>query len=144
SGIGPKAELDKHGITQRHDLPGVGENLQEHPDVLLVHKSRQKGSLNLSPAALPTQLKALYQFFANRTGALTSNAAEAGGFIKSRPEESIPDLQLHLTAALLDNHGLNLPFAMGWGFSTHVCVLISKSQVSFCLNNTYPKENTDI
>src|SRR5699024_2368505 len=70
SGIGPKAELDKHSITQLHDLPGVGENLQEHPDVLLVHKSRQKGSLNLSPAALPSHIKALYQFFTSRTGAL--------------------------------------------------------------------------
>jgi len=141
SGIGPKAELERHGIPQQHDLPGVGENLQEHPDVLLVHKSRQKGSLNLSPAALPTQLKALYQFFANRTGALTSNAAEAGGFIKSRPEEKIPDLQLHLTAALLDNHGLNLPFAMGWGFSTHVCVLRPKSRGRIGLNSANPNHD---
>lgn len=144
SGIGPKDELEKHGIAVQHELDGVGKNLQEHPDILLVHKSRKQGSLNLSPTALPTQLKSLYQYFAQRQGALTSNAAEAGGFIKSRPEEEIPDIQLHLTAALLDNHGLNLPFAMGWGFSTHVCVLRPKSVGSVTLNSADPNDNAVI
>src|SRR5699024_2549601 len=141
SGIGPKAELERHGITQQHDLPGVGENLQEHPDVLLVHKSRQKGSLNLSPAALPTQLKALYQFFANRTGALTSNAAEAGGFIKSGAQETIPDLHLHLTAALLDNPGLTPPFAIDWQVATHLCVLSSKRRGRIGLKSANPNDH---
>src|SRR5699024_10016166 len=138
SGIGPNDEITQHGIALQHELPGVGKNLQEHPDVLLVHKSLKGGSLNLSPAALGENMKALYDYFKPRTGPLTSNAAEAGGFIKTDPSLDKPDIQIHLTAALLDNHGLNLPFSMDYGFSTHVCVLRPKSVGSITLHSANP------
>lgn len=138
SGIGPKNEIARHGIAVQHELPGVGQNLQDHPDVLLVHKSLKKGSLNLSPIALTENVKALYEYFKHHTGPLTSNAAEAGGFIKTNPALEMPDIQLHLTAALLDNHGLNLPFSMNYGFSTHVCVLRPKSTGSVTLQDGNP------
>ncbi len=139
SGVGSKSELDKHGIALVHDLPGVGQNLQDHPDALVVHKSRRPDTLNLSPLALLSSGAAgMLEFFYRRTGQLTSNVAEAGGFIKSRDEESIPDLQLHLTAAKLDNHGLNLAFALGYGYSTHVCILRPKARGSVTLANADP------
>ncbi len=141
SGIGPREELARHDIQVRHALPGVGENLQDHPDALLVHRSLKKDALSLSPFALPKHIKALWQFFRDRTGPLTSNVAESGGFIKSRPEEEIPDLQLHLTAAMLDNHGLNWLFAMGWGYSAHVCILRPKSRGRVALNSADPNDN---
>ncbi|HLR17727.1 MAG TPA: choline dehydrogenase [Alcanivoracaceae bacterium] len=144
SGIGPKDELNQHGIPLQHELPGVGQNLQEHPDVLLVHRSLKKGSLSFSPASLGANLKSLYEYFRHYTGPLTSNAAEAGGFIKTDPALDKPDIQIHLTAALLDNHGLNLPFSMGHGFSTHVCVLRPKSVGSVTLNSADPKANAAI
>ncbi|MGB1465605.1 MAG: GMC family oxidoreductase, partial [Alcanivorax nanhaiticus] len=62
-----------------------------------------------------------------------------GGFIKSRPEEAIPDLQLHLTAARLDNHGLNLGFSMGHGYSGHVCILRPKSRGNITLRDANPR-----
>lgn len=141
SGIGPREELARHDIAVRHELPGVGENLQDHPDILLVQRSLLRDTLSLSPAALPRHIKALWQYFRDRSGPLTSNVAEAGGFIKSRPEEPIPDLQLHLTAAMLDNHGLNTLFAMGWGYSAHVCILRPKSRGRVTLNSADPSDN---
>lgn len=139
SGVGPVDELTKHGIPLVHALPGVGQNLQDHPDAIAVTKSRINDTLNLSPLALLlTGLRGLLDFFYRRTGQLTSNVAEAGGFIKSREEEAIPDLQIHLTTARLDNHGLNLMFAMGAGYSAHVCALRPKSRGSITLASTDP------
>ena len=139
SGVGAKAELDKHGINALHEMPGVGQNLQDHPDALVVHKSLRADTLSLAPGALLTSgLAGVRDFFYRRTGQLTSNVAEAGGFIKSREEESIPDLQLHLTAAKLDNHGLNLAFAFGHGYSTHVCILRPKARGSVTLASADP------
>ncbi|BAP13798.1 alcohol/choline dehydrogenase [Alcanivorax sp. NBRC 101098] len=140
SGVGPAAELAEHNIPLVHDLPGVGENLQDHPDALVVHKSLRKDTLSLAPGALMTTgLKGIFNFFYRRTGQLTSNVAEAGGFIKSRPEENIPDLQLHLTAAKLDNHGLNMLFSMGYGYSGHVCILRPKSRGNITLRDGNPR-----
>ena len=141
SGIGSSAELARHDIKVQHELPGVGENLQDHPDVLVVHRTPIHDTLSLSPVALPSMIKGLWDYLTNRNGRLTSNVAESGGFIKSRPEEDIPDLQLHLTAAMLDNHGLNWLFAMGWGYSAHVCILRPKSRGRVALNSADPSDN---
>jgi choline dehydrogenase len=141
SGVGPREELEKHDITVHHELPGVGRNLQDHPDALVVHKCITKDSMNLSPAWLPQAVKAVWDWLFKRQGPLTSNAAEAGGFIKSRPEESIPDLQLHLTAARLDNHGLNTFFSMGYGYSGHVCILRPKSRGTVTLQSANPSDH---
>lgn len=140
SGVGPAAELAEHQIPQVHELPGVGENLQDHPDALVVHKSKRTDTLSLGPTALATTgLKGIWDFFMNRSGQLTSNVAESGGFIKSAPEEPIPDLQLHLTAAKLDNHGLNILFSMGYGYSGHVCILRPKSRGNITLRDSNPR-----
>src|SRR5699024_9901063 len=87
SGVGNAQELAGHDIKVLHDLPGVGENLQDHPDALVVHKSLRKDTMTLgSPIR---SIRGLWNFLMYRQGELTSNAAEAGGFIKTRPEEAI-------------------------------------------------------
>lgn len=142
SGIGAKNQLEPHGIKQLHDLPGVGQNLQDHPDALIVNRTKLHNTLSLGPAyMLSTGIKALYQYFLKgRTGPATSNVAEAGGFIKSSPDEEIPDLQLHLSGCLLDNHGQgkHLLLSTGWGYSTHVCILRPKSRGSVTLKDANP------
>lgn len=140
SGIGAKDQLDVHGIRQVHELPGVGRNLQDHPDVLTVKRSRRHDTLSLGPRyGVTTGPLALAQYFPGREGPLTSNVAESGGFIKSRDAEEIPDLQLHLSACLLDNHGLDLGFARGWGYSAHVCILRPRSRGSVTLKSADPR-----
>ncbi len=108
SGVGPTEELQRHGIAVKHALPGVGQNLQDHLDVLVVHKCVKPVSLGISFGNLLAQGKYLYQYLFHRKGPLTTNAAEGGGFIKSSPEQPIPDLQFHFTPAHLDDHGRNL------------------------------------
>lgn len=137
SGVGNAQELAGHDIKVLHDLPGVGENLQDHPDAIVVHKSLRKDTMTLgSPIR---SIRGLWNFLMYRNGELTSNAAEAGGFIKTRPEETIPDAQLHLTASKLDNHGLNWSFSIGFGYSGHVCVLRPKSRGSIRLRDANPR-----
>ena len=138
SGIGAREEVEPHGIRLRHELPGVGRNLHDHPDVLVVHRSRRHDTLSLGPASLPRALKSLVRYARHRDGALASNVAESGGFIKSRASEPVPDLQLHLSAALLDNHGLNWKFSLGWGYSAHVAVLRPGSRGSVRLRDANP------
>ncbi|MGC1510491.1 GMC oxidoreductase, partial [Ketobacter sp.] len=70
--------------------------------------------------------------------ALTSNFAEAGAFLKSRPQLDRPDLQLHLVTGLVDDHGRNLHFKKG--FSCHVCLLQPRSHGSVRLQSADPQE----
>ncbi|NLQ17074.1 choline dehydrogenase [Marinomonas sp. M1K-6] len=139
SGVGPRDELEKHGIAVLHELPGVGENLQDHPDVLIVHKSKRRDTIAITPKMICINgPAALYHYIFKRTGILTSNVAESGGFIKSRPEENIPDIQLHMSCVRLDNHGLNLAFTLGYGYSGHACVLRPKSRGTLTLRDANP------
>jgi choline dehydrogenase-like flavoprotein len=139
SGIGARAQLQPHGIAQRRDLPGVGPNLQDHPDAMVVVRSPRHDTTSLGPGSLPRAMHGLWQYARNRTGFLTTNVAEAGGFIKSHTGENIPDLQLHQSAALIDNHGLNWKFSMGWGFSAHTAVLRPRARGSVSLASADPR-----
>jgi choline dehydrogenase-like flavoprotein len=109
-----------------HDLPGVGENLQDHADAILVYESTATDLLGISlPGAINT-VKGIFEWRNQRTGMLTTNFAEAGGFIKSSPHQAIPDLQFHFVIGKLVNHGRKT--ILGHGFSCHVCVLRPKSR----------------
>ncbi len=138
SGIGAREKLEPHGIRQHHDLPGVGKNLQDHPDALIVVRSPRHDTLTFSPASLPRNARGLWQYLRARRGMLTTNVAEAGGFLKSSDDEPIPDLQLHFSAALIDNHGLNWKFTLGWGWSAHTAVLRPKARGSVTLASADP------
>lgn len=72
----------------------------------------------------------------HRRGMLTTNFAEAGGFIKSQPNEVLPDLQLHFVIGKLINHGRTT--TLGHGFSCHVCLLRPKSYGSVRLASKDP------
>jgi choline dehydrogenase len=101
SGIGPADHLNKLGLPVVSDLPGVGENLQDHPVVPVAFHCTQPVSL-ASAESLPNLLR--YLLFKN--GPLTSNIAEAGGFVKINQDCPSPDLQYHFGPAFFINHGL--------------------------------------
>ncbi len=137
SGIGPAAHLRQHGIEVRHDLPGVGEHLHDHPDVVQVWDANQAHELfGLSMRGGWRVAKAIGQWRRERRGMLTTNFAEAGGFIKSDASEPVPDLQLHFVVGKLVNHGRDTVF--GHGFSCHVCVLRPRSRGSLRLASSDP------
>jgi choline dehydrogenase-like flavoprotein len=109
SGVGPAAVLQKHGIAVVHDLPGVGENLHDHIDVVqVVNAPHLKDLFGVSVTGLWRAVKGIFEWRKHRTGMLTTNFAEAGGFIKTSPEEATPDLQLHFVIGKLVDHGVCL------------------------------------
>jgi choline dehydrogenase-like flavoprotein len=137
SGIGPAAQLQQHGIAVVHDLPGVGENLHDHVDVVqVVNAPHLKDLFGLSLAGMVRVIKGIFEWRKLRSGLLTTNFAEAGGFIKSRPQEPTPDLQLHFVIGKLINHGRKTVF--GHGYSCHVCLLHPKSRGSVKLASADP------
>lgn len=148
SGIGPKAELAKHDITLVHELTGVGQNLQDHPDTVVVTHHKRHDLLALRPKAAWWLFKQALKYFPlsskhKRAGILTSVVAESGGFIKSKPNLSRPDLQLHFIPAAFDDHGRDLKMLLNYGVSIHTCLLRPKSRGSITLYgnkaNLHPK-----
>ncbi len=127
SGIGPAAQLQQHGIAVVHALPGVGEHLHDHPDVVLVYDAPHlKDLFGVSAAGLLRVARGMAQWRKERRGMLTTNFAEAGGFIRSSAAEPAPDLQLHFVIGKLLDHGRQT--ALGHGYSSHVCLLQPRSR----------------
>lgn len=135
SGIGPKAELAKHDIELIQVLEGVGKNLQDHVDVLTVAQHKRTELLAYRPKAIWWGTKEALKFITKRTGLLTTVIAETGGFIKSEPALSEPDLQLHFVPAAMDDHGRNHKLLCTYGISLHVCLLRPKSRGTVTLNS---------
>ena len=143
SGIGPEQEITKHGIEHKVNLPGVGKNLQDHIDYLSVHKYK---SLNLFGFSLGTIfLKYPYElikYLLMKTGMFTSTVAEAGGFIRSRNDITVPDIQLHFAPGMVVDHGRESVW--GTGLSCHTCLLRPKSRGEVTLQSADPKDDPKI
>jgi len=137
SGIGPGAQLQQHGVAVAHDLPGIGANLHDHVDVVqVVDAPALKDLFGLSFAGALRTIRGVLEWRRARSGMLTTNFAEAGGFIKSDPTEPLPDLQLHFVIGKLIDHGRKTVF--GHGYSCHVCLLRPKSRGSLTLASADP------
>ena len=110
SGIGPAAHLQEMGIPVVMDLPGVGQNLQDHLLTGVIYECKQPISL-----ATAENLANLAKYLLLGKGMLTSNIAEAGGFIRLDGSQEVPDLQFHFAPVYYIEHGFQLPD--GHGFS---------------------------
>ena len=137
SGIGPGAHLQQQGIAVLHDLPGVGAHLHDHIDVVqVVSAATEKDLFGVSLPGLLRIARGALQWRNSRTGLLTTNFAEAGGFVRSRATEDRPDLQLHFVVAKLVDHGRKTVF--GYGYSGHVCLLRPLSRGNLTLASSDP------
>ena len=126
SGIGPAGHLRDHGIEVVVDRPAVGANLQDHLDYSAAFECDDTRFLGQSLTGLFNSAKAVVQWFRTRSGAMTTNYAEAGGFLKLDPDAPAPDVQLHFFPVALEDHGRTVVKAHG--YSGHVCVLRPESQ----------------
>jgi len=136
SGIGNAPDLQRLGIEVVHHSPGVGQNLQDHIDFALSYRS---GSLDLfgsSFAGLRRLWREIGRYRKRRVGMITSNVAECGGFLKTDPNLAVPDIQLHFSVAMADNHGRARH--LGHGFACHVCLLRPKSRGAVTLQSADP------
>ena len=117
SGIGPGQWLQDRGIEVVHDLPGVGENLQDHLEFYFQFKCKKpitlNGKLNLWSKFL---IGARWSLFKSGLGA--TNHFESCAFIRSKPGINAPDIQYHFLPAAMRYDG-NAAFD-GHGFQVHV------------------------
>jgi choline dehydrogenase len=132
SGIGPRQDLEALRIPVVADLEGVGGNLQDHLNIGQSFHSTQPVSLS-DAESIPSLLKYIFR----KTGPLTSNVAEAGAFLKSRPELTECDLQLHFAPVHFVEHGLKNP--PGHGFSLGAVLLTPKSVGRVYLRSADPR-----
>ncbi|MGH8078184.1 MAG: GMC family oxidoreductase, partial [Lysobacter sp.] len=123
SGIGPAAQLRRHGIEVVSDAPQVGENLQDHLDICTLRHSTQPVTYDRV-----SDLKIAFDYYLRgHRGAGSSNIAEAGAFVRSRhaPDERA-DIQVHFVPAMLDDHGRHR--LKGDGYTLHTCFLRPRSR----------------
>lgn len=120
SGIGPAEHLQELGIEVKHDLQGVGKNLRDHPFVVIAARLAKGKTLDTAE-----NLGNMLKYFILRRGPLTSTIAEACGFLKTRPELRIPDMQVFFSPAFLIEHGFIKPG--GNGFTIAPCLVKPKS-----------------
>ena len=125
SGIGPGDELKAAGIPVRHDLPGVGKNLQDHLDGLVTVRSPSPLSLGFSLGSLPQILLSPFKYLLAKKGWLTTNYVEAGGFARTPLADSLADVQFHFVPGYRSHRGRL--FEWGHGYAVHTCVLRPKS-----------------
>jgi len=92
SGVGPADLLARLGIPVKHDRPGVGANLNDHPDIVIQHRCKQPVTM-AAKARSPQKYLTGLQWFLTKSGAAATNHFEAGGFIRSRAGIEHPDLQ---------------------------------------------------
>ncbi|MDX2001666.1 MAG: choline dehydrogenase [Chitinophagales bacterium] len=137
SGLGPGQHLMEMGIPVVHDLPGVGQNLQDHPFVMLV--ARSKKDVTLDNAENTWNILRYYLF---KNGPLTSTVAEACGFVHSRQGLPAPDLQIFFAPAFMVDHGFTRP--EGSGFSLGPCLVKPKSRGAVTLKTPNYKDHPNI
>lgn len=126
SGIGPAAHLREHGIEVIADSPEVGSNLQDHLDYTINRKIHDRNLFGTDLRMVVDGARALVEYNREGRGMFTTNVAETGGFIKSRPDVERADIQIHFCTALVMDHGRQK--VMARGFSVHTCVLRPKSK----------------
>ncbi|MGO8916604.1 MAG: GMC family oxidoreductase [Stellaceae bacterium] len=126
SGVGPGELLRRHGIAAVRDLPGVGENLQDHLQSRLVYRCTQPITLNDDIASPARSLGIGLRYALWRKGPLAISAGYAGGFFRSDPRLATPDVQAHFINFSTTKMGDKLhPFS---GFTASICQLRPESR----------------
>jgi choline dehydrogenase len=131
SGLGPADHLTSLDIPVLLDLPGVGENLQDHLLLAITYKCRKAVTL-----AGAETLGNLLKYVFMRRGPLTSNVGEVGGFIKTRGDLPAPDMEMIFAPVYFMNHGFDNP--EGHGFSLGPVLIRPESRGHLRLRSSDP------
>ena len=116
SGVGDPKLIKQNNIEVIHELPGVGQNLQDHLEIYIQHKSKTKDTLyNLSTNYFTQAIEGI-KWFLLKQGMLTYSHLELGGFVKTSDKYKHPNIQLHFFPSLVINHGLTNPSFDGFQF----------------------------
>ncbi len=138
SGIGPGETLAAHGIARQHELPGVGQNLQDHFQARAVYRAPFPATLNDVGNSLWRRGLAGLQWGLFKTGPLTMGAGCVALFWKTREELATPDVQFHVIPFSADKPGEPLhPFS---GYTVSVCQLRPESRGELTLRSADPTQ----
>jgi len=141
SGVGPAALLRELDIPLVHDLPGVGQNLQDHLEVYLQYACKQP--VSLYPALQwwnQPMIGANWLFLGKGIGA--SNQFEAGGFIRSSSEFEWPNIQYHFLPVAINYNGSNA--VKEHGFQAHMGSMRSPSRGRIQIKSRDPRQHPSI
>ncbi len=105
SGIGSASHLRRLGISVAHNLPGVGENLQDHLQLRMIFGVKNLPSLNTSANSFLGKANMALRYALFRRGPMTMAPSQMGGFTRSSPEQDRPNLQFHVQPLSLDKFG---------------------------------------
>lgn len=137
SGIGPGADLARHGLPVVADLPAVGQNLQDHLDAILSYSVNTTEVIGIGASGAWRLLKGALQWARDGRGPMSTNFAEAGAFFSTGPDGAEwPDTQLHFVVARVEDHARKISW--GYAVSCHACVLRPKSRGSVSLTSSDP------
>ncbi len=121
SGIGPAALLQQHGIRSLVDLPGVGENLQDHLQIRAVFKVKGVKTLNTLANSWWGKAAIGMEYLFKRSGPMSMAPSQLGAFTRSDPSQPWPNIEYHVQPLSLDAFGEPLhPFP---AFTASVCNL---------------------
>ncbi len=143
SGVGPSKHLKEKGINQVHDLPGVGQNLQDHIDYVQTFRvSSKEDTFGISLRGGIEMSKAMFEWKNKRSGKITTSLAESGAFFTSHDDVQVPDVQLVFVPGIVDDHARKLN--LGHGYSCHITLLRPDSVGEVKLNSTNPEDSLAI
>ncbi|MGC3984521.1 MAG: GMC family oxidoreductase N-terminal domain-containing protein [Pseudorhodoferax sp.] len=128
SGIGPGALLQQHGIAVQADLPGVGENLQDHLQIRAVYKISGAPTLNVLASSLAGKARIGLQYLLSRSGPMSMAPSQLGAFTRSDPGRPHANIQYHVQPLSLDAFGE--PLHSFPAFTASVCNLNPTSRGS--------------
>lgn len=135
SGVGPADELARHDLRVRQDLPGVGQNLQDHLDMALVYDVHQPITAHSSQTGWRKYQVGL-QYLLTNGGPGADNFLQAGAFADSKAGLSHPDIQIHFINAPMIQHGMR--HTGRDGVTIHVCHLRPESRGKIALRSDDP------
>jgi choline dehydrogenase len=142
SGVGPGAHLQKHGITVLHDLPGVGENLQDHLQIRCAYKVSGVRTMNERYQSLVQRAGFALEYALFRRGPMTMAPSQLGAFTRSDPSRETPNIQYHVQPLTLPKFGEPLdPFP---AFTASVCNVRPTSRGHVRITSPDPREHPEI
>ncbi len=137
SGVGPALHLQDMGIPLVHELPGVGQNLQDHVTTVLIYKTAVVDhAMGYSLKGTWNMIKAIWEWRTQRKGWVTSNVSETQGFVSTQGNTDHPNIQLALCTAVIDDHARKMHW--GHGYTLHVTLMRPKSRGSVTLASNNP------
>ncbi len=142
SGIGHSDDIQAVGLEVKHQLPGVGRNMQDHLDILVSAYLKQPVSL-VQYQAPHKGIVEMAKWFLKRPGVLSDVVLPVGAFIKTDTALERPDIQFHILLGMSDEpHGFSKPYEHGFGI--HVCQLRPRSTGTISLASSNPLEPAKI